>query len=92
MKLFFAIFILFLLNNCSFDNKTGIWNDEGTKRAEKALNKTPKKFKSIYTSNNNLLKEILPNKNLKFILNPPIKNLEWTDVYYDESNNFDHFS
>ena len=92
MKLFFAIFILFLLNNCSFDNKTGIWNDEGVKRAEKAHNKTPKKFKSINTSNNNLLKEILPDKNLKFRLNPPIKNLEWTDVYYDKSNNFDHFS
>ena len=92
MKLFFAIFILFLLNNCSFDNKTGIWNDEGVKRAEKVPNKTLKKFKSINTSNNNLLKEILPDKNLKFILNPPIKNLEWTDVYYDKSNNFDHFS
>ena len=62
------------------------------KRAEKAPNKTPKKFKSINTSNNNLLKEILPDKNLKFKLNPPIKNLEWTDVYYDKSNNFDHFS
>ena len=92
MKLFFAIFILFLLNNCSFDNKTGIWNDEGTKLAEKVLNKTSKKFKSINISNNNLLKEILPDKNLKFRLNPPIKNLEWTDVYYDKSNNFDHFS
>ena len=27
MKLFLVISILFLLNHCSFDNKTGIWKD-----------------------------------------------------------------
>ena len=28
MKLFFVLIILLILNNCSFDNKTGIWKNE----------------------------------------------------------------
>ena len=28
MKLFYALIILTLLQNCSFDNKTGIWKND----------------------------------------------------------------
>ena len=28
MKLFFVLIIFLTLNNCSFDNKTGIWKNE----------------------------------------------------------------
>ena len=35
MKLYFILIIFFFLNNCSFDNKTGIWNNEKNVTKEK---------------------------------------------------------
>ena len=32
MKLIYSVVILLFLNNCSFDNKTGIWNEQKIKK------------------------------------------------------------
>jgi len=74
---FFLIFIL--LNNCSFDNKTGIWG--GGKKEKRRISELEKKQKQIidiekiYSSENIYTKEILLTKNL--ILSKPQKNLSW---------------
>ena len=46
MKLFFIINFFFFLNNCSFDNKTGIWKNEkiNIKKKRNEFLKILKKF------------------------------------------------
>ena len=57
MKLiFFFILILILLNNCSFDNKTGIWNSN-EKLAKKKIG-TFNEFKALSISKDNFNKTI----------------------------------
>ena len=49
MKLFKFFIILFFLNSCSFDNKTGIWNNEN-KISDDKQNQIFKDFKKISSS------------------------------------------
>ena len=75
--IFFLIFIL--LNNCSFDNKTGIWgDDEKEKRKISELEKKQKQIldvEKIYSSDKIYLKEVPLTKNIS--LSKPKKNLSW---------------
>ena len=75
--IFFLIFIL--LNNCSFDNKTGIWGDsEKEKRKISELEKKQKQIldvEKIYSSEKIYLKEVPLTKNIS--LSKPKKNLSW---------------
>jgi len=77
--LIFSILLFFLLNGCSFDNKTGIWS--GDKKEKEKISKIETEQKrlentvKIYTSDNFFKEEILPTKNIK--LNKPYKNLFW---------------
>ena len=90
MKFFFTAIIFILLSNCSFDNKTGIWeniNDTKSKKTNKF--KDFKKIKSKDIAFNNI---IIPDKKLKIILDPIKTNLNWLDEYYQNSNNLDNFS
>ena len=50
MKLFYVLIILFL-NNCSFDNKTGIWKNISETENEQNINF--KDFKNINVKNQN---------------------------------------
>ena len=76
--IFFLIFIL--LNNCSFDKKSGIWKGgEKEKRRISELEKKQKEIidiEKIYSSSENIiLKEKSLIKNIK--LSQPNKNLSW---------------
>ena len=75
--IFFLIFIL--LNNCSFDNKTGIWGDsEKEKRKISELEKKQKQIldvEKIYSSEKIYLKEVPLTKNIS--LSKPKKNSSW---------------
>jgi len=75
--IFFLIFIL--LNNCSFDNKTGIWGDsEKEKRKISELEKEQKQIldvEKIYSSEKIYLKEVSLTKNIS--LSTPKKNSSW---------------
>ena len=75
--IFFLIFIL--LNNCSFDNKTGIWGDsEKEKRKIYELKKQQKQIldvEKIYSSDKIYLKEVPLTKNIS--LSIPKKNSSW---------------
>ena len=75
--IFFLIFIL--LNNCSFDNKTGIWGGgEKEKRKISELEKKQKQIldvEKIYSSEKIYLKEVPLTKNIS--LSKPKKNSSW---------------
>ena len=61
MKFFLLIFLL-ILNNCSFDNKTGIWKN--VNETSNKQTKVEQNFK-ILSSSKDPYSEIIPKKNLK---------------------------
>ena len=74
------LFIVFtLLNNCSFDSKTGIWGDAA--KEKKRITKLEKKQKEIikvekiYSVDSLFREEILLNKDI--VLPKPKNNLSW---------------
>ena len=84
--IFFFIFVL--LNNCSFDNKTGIWGgSEDEKRKISEIEKEQKKIintKQIYSSENIFLEEMVLEKNI--ILSTPQKNSVWKTSGLNDQN------
>ena len=90
MKIFLTAFFFILLSNCSFDNKTGIWQNANDTKSKKT-NKF-KDFKKIKSKDIVFNDIINPDKKLKIILDPIKTNLNWPDEYYQNSNNLDNFS
>jgi len=89
MKLFYVLIILFL-NNCSFDNKTGIWKNISETENEQNINF--KDFKNINVTNQNTFnKTIKIKKNFKFILSSQENPQDWVDFYYSPNNNYINF-
>ena len=75
---FLIFFLVIILNtNCSFDNKTGIWNDKEKERIS-VLRKEQRKNREIITissSKNVDFKEVSATKNINFLEEK--KNLSW---------------
>ena len=89
MKLFYALAILTIFNNCSFDNKTGIWKNENI--TSKETNDIFSEFKDLSTSNNSFDEIIKKSDDFIFKISPSFINYEWKDIFYDKSNNFKNF-
>ena len=89
MKLIYAIVILTILNNCSFDNKTGIWKNENI--PSKETNDIFSEFKDLSTLNNSFDEIIKKSDDFIFNISPSFINYEWKDIFYDKSNNFKNF-
>ncbi len=90
MRFLSLIILFFLFQSCSFDNKSGIWNNQNEKQTSK--NDVFKDFKTINSRNTSFDKEMPIDKNFKFILFDKIKNEKWSDIFYDKSNNTKNFS
>ena len=88
MKLFYVLIILFFFNGCSFDNKSGIWNNNNFSDEE---NKLFKDFSEVSISRNNFNKNNQFKKNYSFKLSKPINNYEWKDVFFNKNNNLENF-
>lgn len=91
MKFIYAFFILLTFYGCSFDKKSGIWQDESIK-SEKNKNLATKDFESFNFTQKTFY-EIVPydeKTNLK--IQKPIKNINWIDIFYNKNNNFDNFA
>lgn len=89
MKFILIFFLIFLLQNCSFDNKSGIWKNE---KISIKKNSIFEDFKPINISNKSFQKIIPIKNNFKFIDINKIDNYSWQDIYYDQSNNLSNFS
>ena len=89
MKLYLII-ILFFINNCSFDNKTGIWNSEEilSKKKEDVL----QGFKKLTDNEKNFNEVINLKENYNFSIPRKVVNIKWKDLYYSNSNKLDNFS
>ncbi len=90
MQIFLILIILLASYSCSFDNKTGIWqnSDQIIKKKKNELSN----FKKINTEEKLFNKIILPKNNSKINLGPIKNNLKWEDEFYQASNNLENFS
>ena len=86
MKIFIILIIFFFNTNCSFDNKSGIWQNKDDAISNK--NNQFKEFKPLSNINDSFNKEISIKKNFKFKIEKKITSYEWSDIYFDVSNNF----
>ena len=90
MKIIFKLFFLILLTCCSFDNKTGIWNEENNILIDKS-NNIFKDFKNT-SSSEKIFDETIPIKNnFDFKIPEPISNKKWNDIFYKTNNNLNNF-
>ena len=91
MKIIFCILVIILLQNCSFDNKSGIW-----KNSSEEIKKTSenfKDFKKIVLENENFFNEIIDiDKDFKFFLTKPLSPTKWNDFFFDSNNINANFS
>ena len=80
----YLIFLVLLLNNCSFDNKTGIWT--GSKNVSKKKDVKDSNIELIFKKQNEIIKdkELPLKQNLK--LERPILFTDWNQSYQNKSN------
>ena len=89
MRFFKVLIILVIFQNCSFDNKTGIWKNENIVSDKDEV--LFKDFKTL-SSSTKVFDKIIPyNKKFKFKIAKATDNFEWKDIFYDESNNLKNF-
>ncbi len=84
-KIHYLIISLFLINNCSFDNKTGIWT--GSDKISKKENNTKQNTEYIFKKQNNIIEEInlISEQTIKIDKQKNYK--EWSQRYQNKSNN-----
>jgi len=89
-KLFSLIFISFFLNNCSFDNKTGIWT--GSDQVVKKKDDSDIRLVPIFKKNNDITekKDLSLYKQLKFGNLKKFTN--WSQRFQNNSNNISNVS
>ena len=90
MKLFYVLIISIFFFSCSFDNKTGIWENEN-KVIKKGENNIFKDFEKITFSEEVFDKIITLDKKFKFDISEPYRNKSWTDTFYNKNNNLNNF-
>jgi len=87
MIFFYPIIFLFLLINCSFDNKSGIWTNNDKKNTKDQVFKD---FKKISTKDDEFNK-IINIKDLNLNLSEPKTSSQWQDIFYNYGNNSENF-
>ena len=86
MKLFLSLILTLLVLGCSFDNKSGIWDNENNPRQNFKKNIFAD-FKTLSSKNRSFDKTI-PIKDGDIVnFSPQIKNNSWNDIFYDQTNN-----
>jgi outer membrane protein assembly factor BamB len=89
MRFFKVLIILVIFQNCSFDNKTGIWkNENNIEKVEKNIFDELETFSAIKQTFN----KIIPFKeNFKFDTLDEKINSKWYDFFYNLGNNSENF-
>ena len=88
MNILKFLFIFIILQHCSFDNKSGIWQNENDKQKKDNVFKD---FKKLSTTKDFFNEKIEIENNYLIDLSKNIVNKQWKDIYYNYSNNFENF-
>lgn len=89
MKILSLFFFLIILQNCSFDKKSGIWKSETNISNQK--NDDFSQFKDLITESSPFKEELKIKEGFKFNLPELYQNSEWTDIFYNQYNNTKNF-
>ena len=89
MRFLYSALIVIFLQSCSFDDKTGIWNNENLSKKEK---NTFKNFKKISISDELFEETVILNKNFKFQISKAITNKKWNESFFSSNNNLVNFT
>ncbi len=84
-KILSFIILFLLLNNCSFDNKSGIWT--GSDKIVKRDNQTDENLELVFKKRSQNIKEKNLLSNNKLILDEPKTFSSWTQSYQNKFNN-----
>ena len=89
-KINYLLISFLLLNNCSFDNKTGIWT--GGDQIVNKENKTLQNAEYIFKKQNDVIDEInlIPGQTIE--IDKPKRYTEWSQRYQNKSNNINNVS
>ena len=89
MKNKILLISIILLYSCSFDNKSGIWQNENLSTEDK--NNSFKEFRKLAITSDTFNEIIKIRDNFKFKTPKLIDVKEWNDVFYDDNNNLQNF-
>ena len=98
MKTFILIFFIFTLLSCSFDNKTGIWNDASNIKVDSSVvdsidaSQTTRRYEDIFVKKKIFNEEVDASINFNSKLDDPIKIENWKEQYGTKTNNVSNFS
>ena len=87
-KINYLIIFFFLINNCSFDNKTGIWT--GSDQIAKKENRNSQNTELIFKKQNNKIEEIDLLLEQKIKIDKPKNYNEWSQRYQNKSNSINN--
>tara|TARA_B100000963_G_scaffold355809_1_gene374772 strand:+ start:6431 stop:7756 length:1326 start_codon:yes stop_codon:yes gene_type:complete len=90
MKFCLIIVVIIFLQQCSFDNKSGIWKNEDLINTNE--NKIFDEFEKLYVLEEAFDKIISIDPKFKYILTEPQKVNLWQDVYFNDQNNSKNFN
>ena len=88
MKLFYSFVILILFQSCSFDKKSGIWSNDKNIASDKDVYKD---FKTLISAEKSFDQIISLQKNFSFKLPNAKINYAWSDIFFDQNNNYINF-
>ena len=92
MRIFLIVILIIISSHCSFDNKTGIWNNTRQNEADFKREKRFKDFETLYSKEKSFDKIIAPPIDLRISLDSVKTSNTWTDEFYQDTNNLDNFS
>ena len=82
MKNIFLFFFIIFISSCSFDNKTGIWNDQ----KNITITENFSELKSLEVNKKNDLKKSIAEKD-SLLLSSLKRNKNWSDPFLNNLNN-----
>ena len=89
MKIISILISSLLILSCSFDNKSGIWNNEKDVIEEKDI---LGKLETLTSLKKSFDKTIILRKNFSFENFQEVNNTKWHDIFYNSQNNFENYS
>ena len=89
MKNYFLILVFIFLQHCSFDDKSGIWNNSSDISRNKSIFK---EFKKLSSTQQQFNETIIFDEKISLNFSNPTQNFEWKDIYYSENNNLKNFN
>ena len=98
MKSLISIFFVLTITSCSFDNKTGIWNDADNipvdnKQAKSIDESTPQsQYEEIFVKDQEFNEEKIVSNKLTLLLDEVTVIDNWLEQYGNNSNNVSNYS